>query len=301
MNSFRTLVHLSRRVNTVNSIRWKQSVRLMCSADVNKLVIKRPDKVSMDLPQDDLEREMMAIYEEEEKHRTRSILVPVEDESQVYAEPAIPPTYNLAAYVQRSETLQKMIGIGVNLHRIEYNGHGEFVAKLDFDRDIQPYIILLCKDIGLSPDDLGFFFTKNIFILKNSLDEISTRVNYLHLKQFTKENIVHIIKRSPRWLNYSTKNIDKRLGHFQNLFKLTGKEVRLLTLERPGLILSDLNVVRDATFTLREEFGFENVKHLKQIILKCPILLELGKIAIPDYIKQVEIFIEKFRFQIDSL
>lgn len=276
MNSLRTLVHLSRRVNTVNSIRWQQSVRLMCSNDANRLVIKQPGKVSMNLPKDDLEREMMAIYEEEENHRTRSILAPVEDESQVYAEPAIFPTYNLAAYVHKSETLQKLISIGVNLYKLECKGHGEFIASLDFERDIQPYILLLCKDIGLDSADLGFIFTKNIFILKQSLDDIRTRVNYLQLKKFTQENIVHIIKRNPTWLNYSTQAIDKRLGHFQNIFKLTGNEVRLLTLERPQLITSDLEVVKHALFTIREEFGFENVNDLKKIILKYPILLEIS-------------------------
>lgn len=286
MRSIRYLTHFAQKVITTSrTMQWQQSIRLMCTEDPNKLIRKQPITITINQPQDDKigfeidwNEEMKAIYEDEKIERNRSILAPVEDESQIYAEPLLRPTYNLASYVQKSETLQKMLTLGISLHKIEQLGHGQFVLELDFERDIQPYILLLTKDIGMNPENLGKFFTKNILILKECLDDIRVRVNYLQLKRFTQENIVEIITKNPKWLSYSTREIDDRLGYFQTEFKFTGDELRLLTLQSPKLITSDLDNVRENTFTIREEFCIENNDDVKKLIMKFPRILMLSKL-----------------------
>lgn len=281
------LKYLSRLPYTKNPVQWQQNIRCMCTHSEIKLVNKAPLTISISPPDQgkkigfeiDWDEEMASIYQEE-KEQQRSILAPVEDESKIYAEPMLRPTFTLAGYVQKSETLQKMLALGVNLYKIEMAGHGQYVVGLDFERDIQPYYVLLTKDIGLDAENFGEFLSKNVLILKESLDDIRTRIHYLQLKRFSQENIVSIITRNPKWLSYSTKEIDRRLGYFQSLFKFTGDELRLLTLDTPKLITSDLDNIRENHFTIREEFCYENNDDVKQIVLKCPKLLMLGKFNI---------------------
>lgn len=206
----------------------------------------------------------------------RSVLAPVEDERKIYAEPVLLPSFNLAAYVQKSETLQQLIKLGVELDRLDETSHGDFIASLDFKRDIEPYILLFTKDIGFPIEQMGQFLTKNPDVLKQSMDDIKVRINYLELKRFKHDEILTIITRNPRWLNYATREIDERLGFFQKDFSLTGNEVRQLVVSYPRLITYDLVQVNHISFSIREECCFEK-DEVKQILLKCPKLWTLRK------------------------
>lgn len=204
------------------------------------------------------------------EEKNTSILAPVADQSKINVEPTIQPTFNFAAYVSKSETLQQFVKLGVNLSKIERRkGIPQFVLNLDFERDMQDHLLFLTKDLHLNPDILGWFLTKNPLIFKETLDNLRTRINYLESKRFSKNDIVSIIERNPFWLMFSTKRIDRRLGFFQREFHLSGNDVRTLTLASPKLITYNLTAVREVTFSVKEEMCLD-VNETKQLLLQEP-------------------------------
>lgn len=287
MQSIRNLVRLSRQFRGHQSLCCSfESRRCSSTNDTVDRNVGRPkisfvdrapamDNVKVHELQINWDEEMDAI-EEEERENSRSILAPVEDESKIYAEPMLRPTFNLAAYVQKSETLQQFLKLGVNLHKLDALGAGQFVANLDFMRDVQPYILFLTKDVGLPVEEVGNLLTYNPNILKENLDDMQTRVNYLQLKRFKSDEIVRIISKNARWLNYSTHEIDERLGFFQKNFQLTGNEVRFLTVTCPRLITYHLQAIKEMSFGVKEECCFEP-DEMKKILLKCPKLWMMRK------------------------
>lgn len=286
MQSLRQLVYFSARPRSSFPNITGRCRRYMCT---EKKIENRIEKRQMNFVENESasqvtksgfqinwEQEMEQIIEEEEHEKRRSILAPVEDESKIYAEPMLRPSFNLAAYVQKSETLQQFIKLGVNLNRLDKLNVGQFIANLDFKRDVEAHILLLTKDIGVPIEQLGNFFTKNPRILKESLDDIQVRVNYLELKRFTRDEIVTIITRNPFWLSHSTRDIDERLGFFQKHFRLIGNEVRLLTVSCPKLITYDMVEVQKISFSVREECTFTE-DEVRQLVLKCPKIWMMRK------------------------
>ncbi|KAL5276522.1 MTERFD1 family protein [Megaselia abdita] len=181
------------------------------------------------------------------------------------------PTFNLAAYVNKSECLQEFIKMGVNLHNIERRkGLGEFVLNLNFNDTVKPRLLFLA-DLGVSPELFGRFITKNPLIFKESIADLTIRVNYLESKKFTPQQIITIVERNPFWLMFSTKRIDNRLGFFQKNFELNGDDVRFLTTKQPNLITYKIEHVQKALFTVKEEMGF-NVEEMKCLLLAKPKL-----------------------------
>lgn len=213
----------------------------------------------------------LAQIEMEENASARSILQPVNDENEIYAEPMLRPTFNLAAYVRKSETLQQLVKLGVDLSQLDRLRVGQFIVNLDFKTDIEPYIFYLTKDVGIPIDELGKFFTRNPKVLWEHLDDIHTRINYLEWKRFTRDNIVSILTRNAMWLNYSTREIDGRLGFIKNHFGLSGNEVRIVTVNCPKLVTHNTMDVQQISFSMREECGFDAVQ-IKQLVQKSPKL-----------------------------
>lgn len=276
MQSIRRLIYISRsfgRPSLLNSIERRQN---MCTHDEKSItksqVIRNTPAIGSAKPlqlQIDWDLEMEQIVAEEEHKKDRSILAPVEDESQIYVEPMLRPTFNLAAYVQKSETLQQLIKLGVNLDSLDRKNVGKFIASLDFNKDIAAHILVLKDKVGIPIQVMGQYLTKNPNILKENLDDIQTRVNYLELKKFTRDDIVAIVTKNPQWLNISTHEIDERLGFFQNEFQLTGNEVRALTIKCPKIITYNVMDIKRLTFSIREECGFED-DEIREILLKVP-------------------------------
>ncbi|XP_043648899.1 transcription termination factor 3, mitochondrial [Drosophila teissieri] len=185
------------------------------------------------------------------------------------------PSFNLAAYVNNSSTLQQFISLGVDLHSIERRkGLGDFVLKLDFEKNVKPYITFLV-DQGLSPDDFGRIFTKNPLLFKEDLDDLQTRVDYLKSKRFSDEARQRILTHNPYWLMFSTRRVDRRLGYFQNEFKLSGHDLRLLATREPTAITYNMDHLRRSVFTLKEEMGF-NAKELSALVVRKPRLLMIS-------------------------
>lgn len=217
----------------------------------------------------DWTHEMQRIRAEES---ARSVLAPAAaDFDATTAAPLTRPAHNLAAYVKRSHTLQQLLQLGVDLHRIERrNGLADFVLRLDFERDVQPRIRFLV-DVGVPADALGVFLTRNPLICREDVDVLTTRVHYLQSKGFAAADIARIVEANPFWLMFSTQRIDGRLGFYQKQFELSGAEVRQLVVRQPKLITYGLDAVRKSSFVVQEELGF-SAAEVKRLLLTAPKL-----------------------------
>lgn len=240
-------------------------------------VITSPSPPTASEPLDiDWSQEMHQIRADE----SRSILQPAADHfDATTATPNTRPAHNLAAYVKKSPTLQRLIELGVDLHSIERrNGLAEFVLRLDFERDIQPHLRFL-SDVGLAGDQLGAFVSRNPLIFKEDLETLTTRINYLQSKRFAATDIGRIVRTNPHWLMFSTQRIDGRLGFFQRQFELSGSEMRQLVVRNARLVTYGLEAVRRSSFVMREEFGFDAAE-VKRLLLSAPKLWMMSEMTL---------------------
>uniref|UniRef100_T1JPG1 Transcription termination factor 3, mitochondrial n=1 Tax=Strigamia maritima TaxID=126957 RepID=T1JPG1_STRMM len=180
------------------------------------------------------------------KHKTRSTV----------PEQLIKPSFNFAPFVNHSKSLQQLIKLGVDLSHWEtLRDVPEMILRKDFDRDFKPYIQFLI-DKGVSSDDLGYYFTKNPFILKERLENLQIRINYFESKKFTPEAIGYMISKAPFLLNQKTSIIDERLGFYQKELKLNGDEVRSAITRQPKLLTWSFIKIKQMHYTTDKELGF---------------------------------------------
>ncbi|ERL92381.1 transcription termination factor 3, mitochondrial [Dendroctonus ponderosae] len=186
------------------------------------------------------------------------------------------PTFNLAAYANRSEVIQEFVKLGVNLYYIEkkISEAVPLILRLKFE-DLREHVLFL-NSLGVSFEDVGKLITKNPLIFKEKLEDLKVRVNYLKFKRFNDEMIARIVAKNPYWLSYSTHEIDHKLGFFQKNFKLNGNEVRSVAVQKPQLITFEQQHITENTFVLKEEMGFAD-EELKSIILAKPHIFMQGK------------------------
>lgn len=190
--------------------------------------------------------------------------------------PALRPTFNLAAYVNESYSLQQLVKLGVELYKFDSNPKiMETILKLDFDHDMKPYIRFV-HDCGVPVEELGKFFTKNPLIFAEHMDDLITRINYLEHKKFNKEMITTIIRKHPKWLSHGTIDIDTSLGFFQQKFYLSGDNIRNVVTKLPKLITWPKKSVNLIMFSLNEEMGF-NRSERKRLLLTQPKLYTMSK------------------------
>lgn len=226
---------------------------------------------------EDYENDLESQFKQMLRVESRSPLEPVQDPSIVDTHPHIRPAFNFAAYVNKSESLQHLVKLGVDLHKLEKRkGIPQFILQLDFERDMREHLKFL-TEVGVPLEGLGEFVTKNPLIFKEDLGDMEVRINYLESKRFLPEQISRIVCKNPFWLMISTKRIDKRLGYFQKTFKMMGDEVRLLTAKQPRIITYNLEHIRQNTFTVREEMGFEP-EEMKQLLLSKPKLWMMSEL-----------------------
>lgn len=222
--------------------------------------------------EDDLEKQFKQMLRDD----VRSVLEPVSADRSVEFYPHTKPAFNFAAYVNKSATLQKLVQLGVDLHKLEKRkGIPQFILQLDFEKDMKQHLQFLAE-IGVAPDQLGEFVTKNPLIFKEDLGNMEVRVNYLQSKRFHPEQVARIVSKNPFWLMISTRRIDRRLGFFQKTFDLVGDEVRLLTTKQPRVITYSLEHLRKSTFSIKEEMGFDQ-RELKELLLAKPKLWMISK------------------------
>jgi len=193
---------------------------------------------------------------------------------------ATKPVASLASLVNESPTLQKLIDLGVGLWSWEKQGQLGLAVKLDFQEDVVPLIQFL-SDLGVPSDHLGKTLTRCPALLEQSLQDLTARVSYLQSKKLTSEDILTIVGRMPKWLTFSVKGIDGRLGFLQKTFQLSGNEVRILAVDSPDLVLKrDLvEHVQTITFSLNEEMGF-SADEIKCMLLTNARIFLVGREAL---------------------
>lgn len=208
------------------------------------------------------------------QHNDYDALQPISEDLSTVT-PFLSNTFNLAAYVNNSETLKNLVNLNVNLSRIEKKPHiVEKVLKLDFEKDMKKHIIFISDFVGM--DEIGNFISKNPMILCEPMEDLEVRVNYLESKGFKEEQIKRVITANPFWLMFSTVRIDRRLGYYQNCLALNGNEVRYLATKQPKLITYNLHHVRTNMFVIKEEMGFDD-SEVKNIALNKPRLLMINQ------------------------
>jgi hypothetical protein len=72
--------------------------------------------------------------------RSKSLLEPCTEDLPTVA-PYFQPSFNFAAYVNNSATLQELVKLGVDLHSLERRKNvPQFILRLEFSRDMKEHI-----------------------------------------------------------------------------------------------------------------------------------------------------------------
>lgn len=208
-----------------------------------------------------------------------SALEEITDEEAIgIASPSVVPltSTSLRNYVDKSETLTKLVQLGVNLWKLEQRPHvGSMLLRLDFNKDVAPRLLFL-KDIGVEDSRFGYIITHNPFILTESLDNLQTRVNYLRSKKFSSETVASMVAKAPYLLNFNVKRLDNRLGFYQQQLSLSTSNTRNLVARLPRLICGSLEPVKENLKVCEIEFGFK-ANEIQHIVMAVPKVLTANK------------------------
>lgn len=208
-----------------------------------------------------------------------SPLQPISEEEaiQIIADPPLPPaSFTLRDYVDHSETLQKLVLLGVDLSKIEkHPDAANLLLRLDFEKDIKQ-ILLFLKDLGLEDNQLGPFLTKNYAIFSEDLENLKIRVAYLQSKNFSKADIAQMVRNAPFLLSFSVERLDNRLGFFQKELELSVKKTRDLVVRLPRLLTGSLEPVKENMKVYRLELGFKR-NEIQHMITRIPKMLTANR------------------------
>ncbi|XP_036292471.1 transcription termination factor 3, mitochondrial [Pipistrellus kuhlii] len=208
-----------------------------------------------------------------------SPLQPISEQEavRIIADPPLPPdSFTLRDYVDHSETLQKLVLLGVDLSKIEkHPGAANLLLRLDFEKDINQ-VLLFLKDLGIEDSQLGAFLTKNYAIFSEDLENLKTRVAYLQSKSFSKSDITQMVRKAPFLLSFSVERLDNRLGFFQKELELNVKKTRDLVVRLPRLLTGSLEPVKENMKVYRLELGFKH-NEIQHMITQIPKMLTANK------------------------
>ncbi|XP_053389563.1 transcription termination factor 3, mitochondrial-like [Mercenaria mercenaria] len=180
----------------------------------------------------------------------------------------IPALTDVGPIVNDSEVLQKLVQLGVDLSVVQKKGMIEDVLKMNFKKDVGPYIWTL-KDIGVPADKLGEVFTRCPWIFQQDVNKLRVRIDYLRSKKFTKSDIENMIDKDPKFLLIPVEKVDAKLGFLQQEFRLTGKQVREKVSGLSKLIIAKPAVIKESKFYMKKFLGFTD-RELKTIFLAYP-------------------------------
>ncbi|KAG9509757.1 Transcription termination factor 3, mitochondrial [Fragariocoptes setiger] len=194
--------------------------------------------------------------------------------------PPMGRSFNLAAYVNHSDTLKALVALRVSLYDIEKIGmsNAQYILGLDFQKDCIKHIQFLV-DNGLKPDNLGRFITENPLIFSVSLEDLEIRLNYLQSKGFTPKMIAVILNKSPLFLTMNTKTIDHKLALLKLEFGLRDDKLRHMVVRDPYCVLQPHGQYIVTKFALLEEFGFRKCE-IHRILPRVPEILEIPRWAL---------------------
>lgn len=200
--------------------------------------------------------------------------IPEDEGAQIV--PIPPSSHTLRDYVDHSETLQKLVMLGVDLSKLEKRPKvGTFLLKLDFEKDISKILFFL-KDVGVEDSQLGPLLTKNPFILSEDLDNLQKRVAYLRSRKFSQEAIARMVSRAPYLLNFSVERLDNRLGFFQEQLGLSAENTRDIVTRLPRMVTGSLEPIRENLKVFELEFGFRK-NEIQHVALRVPKVLAANK------------------------
>lgn len=190
---------------------------------------------------------------------------------------ALPPSStSLRDYVDKSETLSKLVHLGVNLWKLEQRPNvGSMLLRLDFETDIAPKLLFL-KDIGVEESRFGYIISHNPFILTESLENLETRVNYLVSKKFSLKTVASMVARAPYLLNFSVKRLDNRLGFYQQQLNLSVANTINVLARLPRLLCGSLEPVKENLKVCEIELGFKK-NEIQHMVLAVPKVLTANK------------------------
>lgn len=190
---------------------------------------------------------------------------------------AIPPaSTTLRDYVDQSETLSKLVQLGVNLWKLEQRPNvGSMLLKLNFNTDVVPRLLFL-KEIGVEDSRFGYIITHNPFILSEDLENLRSRVNYLKSKKFSSETVASMVSRAPYLLNFSVKRLDNRLGFYQQQLGLSASNTRNIVARLPRLLCGSLEPVKENLKVCEIELGFK-ANEMQHIVTIVPKVLTANK------------------------
>ncbi|KAK9957657.1 hypothetical protein ABG768_011888 [Culter alburnus] len=200
-----------------------------------------------------------------------------EEAVQIQVPSALPPdSFTLRPYVDKSETLSKLVQLGVNLWELERRPNvGSMLVRLDFHADVAPKLLFL-KDLGVEESKLGTLLTKNPFILTESLDNLEARVSYLKTKKFSQESVAAMVSKAPYLLNFSVERLDNRLGFFQQHLGLSAEKIRNVVTRLPKLLCGSLEPIKENLKVCELEFGFRG-NEIQHIVTTVPKVLIANK------------------------
>lgn len=183
-------------------------------------------------------------------------------------------SFNLAAFVNNSNTLQELLKLGVSLYDIENSNTNAaaLLLKLDFEKDCIAYIKFLV-DNGVKEKNLGRFITEFPMIFSQHMDDLQTRVNYLESKGFSSVMIAKALNKSAVLLANKTKTLDYKLGELKIEFRLPAAILRTIIVNHPTVISHPNEQYKLINFTLNEEFGFET-NEIHKILEKQPTVID---------------------------
>ncbi|XP_017277629.1 transcription termination factor 3, mitochondrial [Kryptolebias marmoratus] len=191
--------------------------------------------------------------------------------------PSIPPaSTSLRDYVDKSETLTKLVQLGVNLWKLEQRPNvGSMLLRLDFSADVAPRLMFL-KKIGVEDSRLSYIITHNPFILTEDLENLQSRVNYFKSRKFSAEIVASMVSRAPYLLNFNVKRLDNRLGFYQDQLKLSPSNTRSIVARLPRLLCGSLEPVKENLKVCEIELGFKK-NEIQHIVIAVPKVLTANK------------------------
>ncbi|KAM8767827.1 transcription termination factor 3, mitochondrial isoform 1-T2 [Acanthopagrus schlegelii] len=190
---------------------------------------------------------------------------------------AMPPaSTSLRDYVDQSETISKLVQLGVQLWKLDERPNvGSMLLRLNFSTDVAPRLLFL-KDIGVEDSRFGYIISHNPFILTESLENLHARVNYLKSKKFSAETVASMVSRAPYLLNFSVKRLDNRLGFYQQQLGLSASNVRNIAARLPRLLCCSLEPVKENLKVCGIELGFKE-NEIQHIVTTIPKVLTANK------------------------
>ncbi|KAM3858482.1 transcription termination factor 3, mitochondrial [Diretmus argenteus] len=210
---------------------------------------------------------------------TLSALEEISDEEAVSisVSSALPPaSTSLRDYVDKSETLSKLVQLGVDLWKLEQRPNvGSMLLRLDFQTDVAPRLLFL-KDIGVEDSRLGYILSHNPFILTENLENLQARVDYLRSKKFSPDSVASMVSKAPYLLNFSVKRLDNRLSFYQQQLGLSPPKTRDIVARLPRLLCRSLEPVKETLRVCKMELGFKE-NQIQHIVVTVPKVLTANK------------------------